>query len=121
MSKSIPLLLPLMKSFAAWSEQSYPIFFLKTVFFIILAFVLGHGIDFVINRLVDADKKTPLAVSAMFQICLNIMVIFTFFKLAPGMAGEFQKTYAGLFFVALFFNSQTSFVPRLNALVPIGL
>ena len=74
-------------------------------------FFLGMSVEKISEKL-DGYPK----ISGFFQLTLNIFILFLLSNYTERFASEFQKTYTGLFFVALYFNSQTNFINRLGNL-----
>lgn len=105
-----------------FSENSFLIFFLDTIFiYIIPAIILGHHID----RIIFYMKKNKTfgkftIVYIIIQLFLNLIILYILFKLLPLYSMELQSTLSGLFFVALFFNMQVYLIINLQELFYIN-
>lgn len=84
----------------------------KSLMLILPAIILGHYLDETVDGL-----KLPVLNSVILQTFLNIFIIFVIHKINYAYANEFQVTFAGLFFSALFFGLQTNYMKNLKILL----
>ena len=89
-------------------------FILHSLLLGIPGFILGYSIEKITEKL-ELILKTKWVV--LIQLLLDIIIIFILSRITFNFSSEFQKTYSGLFFVALFFNSQINLIPRLILIV----
>ena len=90
-------------------------FIVKVMFLIIPGIVLGHYIDQYIAKLKRTNQlgNSPVAYIGA-QLLTNIAVLYGISKLNKAYTQEFQNTYAGLFFVSLFFGMQTNLISSIQ-------
>lgn len=76
-------------------------------------FIAGMYSGALIEKLSDGvEKLLGKRLTGFFQLALNIAVIYLLLEKEYTFSIEFQKSLAGLFFVAAFFNSQPRLIGR---------
>jgi hypothetical protein len=77
--------------------------------------ILGHYVDQIVLKVQRLQLlgyfKLPYV---FFQLLVWAVLFYVLFVFAPGYTKEFQRTIAGIFFVALFFSVQPNFVSNLQ-------
>lgn len=96
-------------------NKRFTSFFLNTMFLAIPGIILGHHID----RTVDYMKTQEILGKsimnyAALQLTLDIIVVYYLSKTYQEYTMEFQNTYAGLFFVSLFFGMQVKLISNIQ-------
>lgn len=90
----------------------------KSLALMIPAIFLGHYLDEFVKWLQKHKKLGRRTGSyVLAQIFLNTTLIYAIYKMNYRYANEFQMTYAGLFFSALFFGMQINFITNLKSLL----
>ncbi len=88
---------------------------IKILSLLIPGAVLGHYIDQGVQKLKLQSKLGNNILSYIgLQTALSITLLYALFKYNKSFTDEFQNTYAGLFFVAMFFNLQSNYVVNLQ-------
>ena len=76
---------------------------------------LGHYVDQLVLKAQRLQLLGTLKVSYIFlQLFIWAALFYALFVFAPGYTKEFQKSIAGIFFIALFFSVQDNFVSNLQ-------
>ncbi len=73
------------------------LFFIKAILFFYVGLYMGHAIE-----TLSITENNRLA-----QVLINTLIIYIYYSVSK-FADEIQTTYAGLFFIGAFFNSQPS-------------
>jgi uncharacterized BrkB/YihY/UPF0761 family membrane protein len=98
------------------SSHGHPIpFMIKFLSLAIPGAFLGHYAD---QAILKVQRMELLGVYHLpyliLQLLLWVVLFYTLFVFAPGYTKEFQRSIAGIFFVALFFSVQDNFVANLQ-------
>ena len=76
---------------------------------------LGHYVDQAVLKVQRLNLLGTLKVQyVFFQLFLWAGLFYALFVFAPGYIKEFQRSIAGIFFIALFFSVQPNFVANLQ-------
>jgi len=76
---------------------------------------LGHYVDQVVLKVQRLNLLGSTKVQyVFFQLFLWAGLFYALFVFAPGYTKEFQRSIAGIFFIALFFSVQPNFVANLQ-------
>jgi hypothetical protein len=86
-------------------------FLLRTLGLLFLGDVLGNIIESITNKI---EQITGSRLSGIFQIMLNVFVIYILFYNFTKYVSAARDSIAIIFFHAAFFNSQTSFMRRIS-------
>lgn len=104
--------------FGQKDKNRFTSFALKVAFLVVPGIVLGHYIDqFVYKLKAETRLGTSITTYVILQILMSISVIYALSKLHKPFTQEFQNTYAGLFFVSLFFGMQVQFISNLQTVL----
>jgi hypothetical protein len=103
----------IIKSFGKESNSSYVLFVIHSLFLSSVGFILGGLVEYLTLQYEKYDTKYSFWV----QLSLNINIFWLLSKYFFSFSSEFQKTYSGLIFVALYFGVQTNLINRLNTTV----
>lgn len=76
---------------------------------------LGHYVDQAVLKVQRLNLLGTMKVQYVFlQLFLWAGLFYALFVFAPGYTKEFQRSIAGIFFIALFFSVQPNFVANLQ-------
>ncbi|NDB83250.1 MAG: hypothetical protein EB127_11060 [Alphaproteobacteria bacterium] len=76
---------------------------------------LGHYVDQAVLKVQRLNLLGTMKVQyVFFQLFLWAGLFYALFVFAPGYTKEFQRSIAGIFFIALFFSVQPNFVANLQ-------
>ena len=90
----------------------------KSLALLLPAILLGHYLDESVKWIQVRNKLGRHVGSYVAaQVLLNTTLIYVVHKVNYGYANEFQMTFAGLFFSALFFGMQVNFISNLKKLL----
>jgi hypothetical protein len=93
-------------------------FVIKIVSLIVPGIIFGHYIDQYVNKWKTEERFGNQVISyIVLQTFLDIMVVYSLHRLNKKYTEEFQNTFAGLFFVSLFFGMQANYVSNLQQLL----
>lgn len=94
------------------------IFFIKCICYIIPAIILGYSIEKSLNSLKKKEKNSNnLIYYIIFQIIINILILYILFKINNNYTKEFQDTIAGLTFVAFYFSMQPNLYTNIQTYI----
>lgn len=93
-------------------------FKIKVLTLLIPGILLGHYVDQIVNKM-KRNKVFGEGVLnyIILQTIISMSVIYLLFYLNKSYTKEFQNTYAGLFFVSLYFGMQTNYISNLQKLL----
>ena len=99
-------------------NNRFTTFMTKVILMMIPALIMGHYLDQFVAYLQHIEKfGSRVWVYVAIQSFLNIFIIFELYQFFEKYADEFQTTSAGLFFGALFWSVQTTYVANVQKLL----
>lgn len=104
------------------SRHNFFSFMLKCFFYIIPAVLLGNYTDVFIKIL--RDNKYLGDSVAYYVLLQTFFIIGTFFLIVSFLSEfmkEFQLTFAGGYFIVLYFGIQTNYIPMIKELLNNGI
>ncbi len=102
-------------NFGPKDNSRLPAFTLKVILLLIPGVFFGHYVDQFVNKLKQQETLGNNLLTYVFvQTMISISIIYTLSKINKPYTQEFQNTYAGLFFVSLFFGMQVNYVSNLK-------
>jgi len=88
---------------------------IRTSLLLIPGILIGHSIDQAVNKLKRKNKLgTNTVVYVLLQSIIMFLALYSLIFFIKSYADEFQNTYSGLFFVALFFGMQTNYISNIQ-------
>lgn len=93
-------------------------FKIKVLSLLIPGILLGHYVDQIVNKMKRNKVFGEVVLNyIILQTIISMSVIYLLFYLNKSYTNEFQNTYAGLFFVSLYFGMQTNYVSNLQKIL----
>lgn len=90
-------------------------FKVKVFLLLVPGILLGHYIDQIVDKLKREQKLGKGVLRyVILQTVFSALVMYLMSIYSLEYTNEFQNTYAGLFFVSLFFGMQTNYIVNLQ-------
>ena len=97
------------------TDQSFISFSIKILSLLIPGIITGHFIDKFVKNLYDNKKFGNKIIYYIFiQTFISIIFLYILSYL-HNYTDEFQNTFAGLYFIAFFFNMQSNYIIYLQS------
>ena len=97
------------------SRSTFASFALKILFFIVPAVLLGYSTDRGITHLKQEQTLGPTLLSYILaQTLLIIATVYILFVFFTEFMSEFQVTFAGGFFIVLYFGIQLNYIQMIQ-------
>jgi hypothetical protein len=95
------------------SRDNFFSFSLKVFFYILPAIVFGHLTDISIEKLEKKKTLTPLYY-ILLQTFIIIFTLYIFILFLKDYTSEFQSSFAGGYFIVVYFGIQTNYLKMLK-------
>lgn len=101
--------------FGKYDPRNFVFLSIKILYLLVPGIILGHVID----QSVDSFRRRNLLGSSLFtyillQTIMTMGILYLLIVMSKDYTFEFQTTYAGLFFTALFFGMQSNYIRNLQ-------